>query len=162
MIVTLGVENLIVINTKGAVLIADKDQCELIKKNTTIASQIQFVENSIREYSLERRPWGHYRVLYSYAGYVVKQIVILPMEEISLQKHLLRSEHWVVVSGRGAVENESVLKEVVVDDYLYIAKDAVHRIRNTSEVEELKIIEVQIGAAHESDIVRLSDKYGRK
>lgn len=107
------------------------------------------------------KPWGYYRVLGRGDGFLVKQIVIYPREQISLQLHNHRSEHWVVVKGQAKAIKGNQNFTISENQSFYISKGEKHRIHNPADVE-LWLIEVQYGAQLvESDIVRFEDQYGR-
>jgi len=107
------------------------------------------------------RPWGSYKTLGAEKNFQVKVIYVSPQGKLSLQKHLHRSEHWIVVKGQVKVtkgENESIKN---VSDHIFIAKEEVHRIENPTDSEAI-LIEVQLGDyLGEDDIIRLDDIYGR-
>ncbi len=108
------------------------------------------------------RPWGSYTVLEQGDTYKIKKVVVNPNERLSLQKHLHRSEHWVVVSGTAKVTcgvNELVLN---VNESTYVPLGTDHRLENPGRIP-LVIIEVQNGEyLEEDDIVRYEDDYGRE
>jgi mannose-6-phosphate isomerase-like protein (cupin superfamily) len=108
----------------------------------------------------DTRPWGKWEAYLKEAGYCVKRLVVSPGKRTSLQKHRRRSEHWVVVAGRGRILVNGQTREVAVGDTAYVAQDEEHRIENHA-VDPLVIIETQIGECDESDISRLSDDWGR-
>jgi mannose-6-phosphate isomerase-like protein (cupin superfamily) len=109
----------------------------------------------------EERPWGFYEILTEKPGYKVKRITVLPQEEISLQRHAHRSEHWYIVSGEGlATKNDDQIRVLAGDSVDLSAKD-IHRIRNIGG-QNLVFIEIAQGDyLGEDDIERLEDKYGR-
>lgn len=109
----------------------------------------------------EQRPWGNYTILDEGIGYKVKRIIVNPGMRLSLQSHNKRSEHWVIVQGRGKVQVNEIVKEVVYNDVIYIPKEALHRIENTGQ-DTLIFIETQVGDyLGEDDIIRYSDDFGR-
>ncbi len=111
--------------------------------------------------SFEERPWGNYQVLLKNPGFQVKRIEIKPGLQFSLQKHLKRSEKWIVVSGQGLATVGSAQHKVSPGDFLEIPCGEVHRMKNTG-TESLVIIEVQFGHyLGEDDIVRLQDDFNR-
>lgn len=122
---------------------------------------IQMDEN-LQDYEIYGCPWGFYKTTILNSFYQSKVIEVMPMQSLSLQKHLKREEHWIVVNGNGSVQiGESVLP-VQGGSYLFIPKGCRHRIQNTSETENLIFIEVQRGEYFgEDDIIRYDDKYGR-
>ena len=109
------------------------------------------------------RPWGWYESLTELAGYKVKRIQVLPGQQLSLQKHRQRAEHWTVVLGTATVTLGEQVTELKVGQHCDIAVGQVHRLRNPSGSAVLEIIEVQWGNyLGEDDIVRLQDDYGRR
>ncbi|MFH0856280.1 MAG: phosphomannose isomerase type II C-terminal cupin domain [bacterium] len=111
--------------------------------------------------SIGERPWGRYEVLIEQERYKVKKISVLPNSRLSLQSHLHRSEHWVVVRGVAKVHvggNDLVLNE---NESTFIPAGAVHRLENIGKID-LEIIEVQTGSyVGEDDITRYEDDYDR-
>lgn len=115
---------------------------------------------------MEQRPWGYFENLHTGKDYLVKKIVIYPGKRFSLQRHKKRDEHWVVVQGTGNVmqsSNAGFMDEydLEVGSAVYISKNQLHRLHNTSETEDFIIIEVQQGVCDENDIERLEDDFGR-
>jgi mannose-1-phosphate guanylyltransferase / mannose-6-phosphate isomerase len=107
------------------------------------------------------RPWGTYQSLLEEKGYQIKKIVVHPNEQLSLQYHHQRSEHWVVTQGEGIVEINKKKHDAKKGDYFFIPLKAVHRLSNPGK-EPLIIVEIQSGDyLGEDDIVRLEDSYGR-
>jgi mannose-1-phosphate guanylyltransferase/mannose-6-phosphate isomerase len=107
------------------------------------------------------RPWGNWQLLDEGEGYKVKRIDVKPGQRLSLQYHERRSEHWVVVAGRGRVTIGEETLEVEPGRRLFIPKRGPHRIENIGQ-EIFKVIEVQLGEyLGEDDIVRIQDDYGR-
>ena len=106
------------------------------------------------------RPWGRWEEYLNEDGYRVKRIIVHPGERLSLQKHLHRSENWVIVSGEGVFTLDGTDRRVAPGDTPHIPVEGVHRIRNTGK-EPLVIIETQLGRCDEEDIIRLEDDYGR-
>ena len=107
------------------------------------------------------RPWGWYETVSEAPGHKIKRIGVLPGQQISLQKHLSRSEHWVVVRGTARVTLGADTFDLTVGQHCDIAKGQVHRLGNLGGAL-LEIVEVQFGAyLGEDDIVRLGDDYGR-
>jgi mannose-1-phosphate guanylyltransferase/mannose-6-phosphate isomerase len=158
-IATYGVDNLVIVATRDAVLVARKDNAHSLK---TLVEHVRktnpkLVAENCRVY----RPWGMYESVNSGQRYQVKCIHVKPGEKLSLQMHYHRAEHWVVVSGTAKVvcdDKESILTE---NQSVYIPYGSVHRIENPGKID-LEIIEVQSGAyLGEDDIVRFEDQYGR-
>lgn len=121
------------------------------------------MQTSTRTETIERtqRPWGWYETVSEVAGNKIKRIGVLPGQQLSLQKHHQRSEHWVVVQGCARVTLGEREFELPLGGHCDIAVGQVHRLANTS-TEPVEIVEVQFGAyLGEDDIVRLQDNYGR-
>lgn len=159
LVVAINVDNLVIVQTKDAVLVADKDKVQNVK---FIVEQLK-AENR-DEYRLHRevyRPWGKYDSIDSGSRYKVKCITIKPKEKLSLQKHYHRSEHWVVVQGTAKVTKDDAVEYIYENQSMYIPIGAVHSLENPGKLP-LVIIEIQSGAyLDEDDIVRFDDKYGR-
>lgn len=114
------------------------------------------------EHEIYNRPWGYYKstILTSHAQ--GKVITVFPKSELSLQKHKKREEHWVIIKGKGKVVLGESLIDVYPGKYIYIPKGCKHQIINDSD-ENIIFSEVQLGEYFgEDDIIRYSDKYGRK
>lgn len=125
--------------------------------------KIQFSFESIKKsrQSKIERSWGNYVVLEEGRGYKIKIIEVNPGHRLSLQKHLHRSEHWVVLSGIAKVTNGETEKIIHINESTYIPKNMVHRLENPGRIP-LKIIEIQNGEyLEEDDIERFEDDYGR-
>jgi len=154
------VQNLLVVDTKDALLIAKKGSSQKVKE------VYKHFSNSLPEicetHTSVYRPWGSYEVLGEGSGYKMKKIVVKPGKRLSLQKHFKRNEHWVVVEGEALVTidgNEAPLKQ---NESIYIKSGQIHRLENTAN-SDLIVIEVQTGEyLGEDDIVRISDDYDRK
>ena len=107
------------------------------------------------------RPWGTYEILSSGSGYQIKKLVILQNQKISLQYHKQRSEHWIVIAGRGQAICGNRNISIKPGSHIFVGKNTVHRLENNKS-GDLVIIEVQMGNyLEEGDIVRLQDEYGR-
>ena len=108
------------------------------------------------------KPWGYYETLYIEETYLVKKIVVYPMQRISLQSHKYRVEHWAIVEGKGELRLETDIHSVVYNDTVTVPIGVKHRIENTDEEADLVFIETQIGyTVSEDDIIRYEDDYGR-
>lgn len=108
-----------------------------------------------------KRPWGYYTVLNTGKGFKVKLVEVLPGRRLSLQRHVSRSEHWVVVRGKARITNGTSVLVLTENQSTYIPKQGVHRLENVKN-GVLKIIEVQCGdRLRESDIERLDDDFKR-
>jgi len=155
----LGVDNLVVVETPDAVMIADKHQAENIK---TIVSKLQKEERD--EAIVHRkcyRPWGYYDAIDQGQRFQVKRITVNPGASLSLQLHHHRAEHWIVVKGTAEVTCGDVVSLVSENESTYIPLGTQHRLSNPGRVP-LEIVEIQSGSyLGEDDIVRLQDNYNR-
>ncbi|MBF0495774.1 MAG: phosphomannose isomerase type II C-terminal cupin domain [Deltaproteobacteria bacterium] len=106
------------------------------------------------------RPWGCWEEYIDERGYRVKRIIISSGKRFSLQYHHLRSEHWVIVQGRGRLTIDDSQRDVSVGDYVFIPVNCQHRLENIDE-ENLVFIVIQLGKCLEEDIVRLEDDWNR-
>nr|AXL05066.1 mannose-1-phosphate guanylyltransferase [Aeromonas hydrophila] len=154
-----GVSNLVVVQTKDAVLVVKQDNVQDVKKI------VEELKNTGRgEYKVHRevyRPWGKFDSIDSGSRYQVKHITVKPGEKMSLQKHHHRAEHWIVVSGTAKVTNGERTFLVTENESTFIPIGAVHSLENPGKVP-LELIEVQSGPyLAEDDVIRLEDKYGR-
>ena len=109
----------------------------------------------------DNRPWGRWEEYIFEPSYRVKRIVVYPGKRLSLQRHKLRAEVWVIVSGSGIMTLDDKTFPVKTGDVIQIPKMGIHRLENDSEVTSLVYIETQIGICPEDDIERLADDYGR-
>ena len=154
-----GIEDLMVIETKDAVLVARKDMDQSVKKIVETLKQHQRSEHlNHREVY---RPWGKYDSIDMESRYQVKRITVNPGQKLSIQMHHHRSEHWVVVSGTALVGIDGVERLVSENESVYIPLGATHFLSNPGKIP-LEVIEIQSGAyLGEDDIVRFEDVYGR-
>jgi len=154
-----GVQDLIVIETPDAVLVADKNRSQDVKN---IVTQLQASKRE--EHTLHRkvhRPWGWYDSIDEGGRFKVKRIQVKPKASLSLQKHHHRAEHWIVVTGTAEITNGDQVLTLTENQSTYIPLGAVHRLVNPGSIP-LEIIEVQSGSyLGEDDIVRFEDTYGR-
>lgn len=154
-----GVDNLIIIDTPDALLVADRRHAQDVK-HLYVALKMQGHE-AHRLHRTVHRPWGTYTVLEEGERYKIKRIVVKPGASLSLQMHHHRSEHWVVVSGMAKVVNGTTEKLVATNESTYIPAGHPHRVSNPGVID-LVMIEVQSGDyLGEDDIVRFEDHYGR-
>lgn len=159
LVATLGVDNLMIINTPDAILVADKNQAQQVK------SIITQIEKQKRKEHLQHReiyrPWGCYDAIDDGDRYQVNLIRVKPGGSLSLQVHHHRAEHWIVVKGTALVkkgDEEYLLSE---NESTYIPVGIAHRLSNPGKIP-LEIVEVQSGPyLEEDDVVRLEDSYGR-
>lgn len=155
----LGMDDVVVVVTDDAVLIAAKNRAQEVKALRDRLVQARRAEAS--SHTCVYRPWGHYRTLQMGECFQVKCITVRPGGLLSLQKHYHRAEHWVVVNGTALVTRDSEELLLRENESLYIQLGAVHRLANPGKVP-LNLIEVQSGAyLGEDDIVRFEDTYGR-
>ena len=160
LVATLGLENIVVVETPDAVLVADKDQVQDVKK--LVQSLNGRARNEAMEHRKVFRPWGNYDSVDSGKRFQVKRITVNPGEVLSLQKHFHRAEHWVVVSGTAEITRDDEVFILTENQSTYIPLGAVHRLVNPGSIP-LELVEVQSGSyLGEDDIVRLSDNYGRE
>lgn len=154
-----GVENLIVIDTADALLVADKHRAQEVKH---IYNQLKDIGHDAHKiHRTVHRPWGTYTVLETGKHFKIKRIEVRPGRSISLQLHHHRSEHWVVVKGTAQVLNNTDTFTLNINESTYIPATHKHRLENVGS-EPLVIIEVQTGSyLDEDDIVRFKDAYGR-
>jgi len=160
MVAAVGVDNLVIVDTPDALLVARADQVQDVKK---VAQQLKLENHdSYRLHKTVHRPWGSYTVLEEGEGFKMKRIVVKPGASLSLQMHYHRSEHWIVVSGTAKVVNGDRDLLVRTNESTYIPAGNKHRLENPGRVD-LVMIEVQSGTyLEEDDIVRFEDKYGRE
>lgn len=159
LISTVGVNNLIIVQTKDALLVAQQDNVQDIKKIVEILKKQKRSEHiSHREVY---RPWGRYDSVERGDRYQVKRITVKPGECLSTQMHHHRAEHWVVVAGTAKVTCGERTFFVTENESTFIPIGTVHTLENPGKIP-LEVIEIQSGVyLGDDDIVRLSDKYGR-
>ncbi|WP_111642036.1 mannose-1-phosphate guanylyltransferase/mannose-6-phosphate isomerase [Marinimicrobium alkaliphilum] len=155
----LGVEDLIVVDTEDALLVARKDHAQNVKE---VVSKLKKAGNGLQQFHRTvHRPWGTFTVIEEGLGFKIKRIEVKPGASLSLQMHHHRSEHWIVVSGTAKVvngEQEILLRE---NESTFIPMGHKHRLANPGLIN-LVLIEVQSGSyLGEDDIVRFEDTYGR-
>jgi mannose-1-phosphate guanylyltransferase/mannose-6-phosphate isomerase len=159
LIAAVGLEDLLVVETDDAILIARRGDAQKVKDVVGILDASGRQEAA--EHTTTYRPWGSYTILEDGPRYKIKRIVVNRGERLSLQMHYHRSEHWVVIKGTAKVQIGELEKHVHENESVYIPKSTLHRLENPGKVP-LEIIEVQNGEyVEEDDIVRLSDQYGR-
>jgi len=159
LIAAVGVSDLVIIETKDAVLITEKQHSQNIKNIVDKLKKEKRSESDI--HTKVHRPWGFYDSIECGKGFQVKRIQVNPGSKLSLQKHQHRAEHWIISSGEATVtcgENTFKLKE---NQSTFIPKGEIHRLENQKEIP-LEIIEIQTGNyLGEDDIIRLEDDYER-
>lgn len=160
LVTVLGLDDVIVVETHDAVMVAHKDQAQKVK---TIVEEL--TRQNRKEVETHRkcyRPWGNYDSVDMGDRFQVKRILVNPGASLSLQMHYHRAEHWVVVSGTAEVTRDDEVMLLGENESTFIPLGSVHRLRNPGRVP-LEIIEVQSGAyLEEDDIIRLQDTYNRK
>ena len=159
LVALLGVEDLVVIETKDAVLVADRRAVQDVKQ---VVDRIK--RDGRGEHLNHRqvyRPWGHYDSIDFGGRHQVKRITVKPGAKLSVQMHHHRAEHWVVVRGTAKVHRDDEIIMLSENQSTYIPLGAVHALENPGKID-LELIEVQSGSyLGEDDIVRLEDRYGR-
>jgi mannose-1-phosphate guanylyltransferase/mannose-1-phosphate guanylyltransferase/mannose-6-phosphate isomerase len=161
MVATIGIHDLIIVNTEDALLVCNNEKTQDVKKI------VEYLKKEKREeYILHKkvfRPWGYYINVEGndHSGFKIKRIAVYPGKRLSLQSHNRRSEHWVIAKGKAKVQvgNEEFILEK--DQHIYIPLQALHRIENVGS-ELMEFTETQIGDyLGEDDIVRYEDDFGR-
>jgi mannose-1-phosphate guanylyltransferase/mannose-6-phosphate isomerase len=156
---TVGIENLVIIETADVVLVSSREHCQEVKQ---IVSQLE--EKMREEKDLHRkvnRPWGWYDTVDEGERFKVKRIQVKPGASLSLQMHHHRAEHWIVVKGIAEVTSGEKIIRLKENDSAFIPQTEKHRLSNPG-TEPLEIIEVQLGDyLREDDIVRFEDRYQR-
>ena len=159
LVATLGVKDLVIVETKDALLVAHKDKVQDVKK---VVERIR--DDGRHEHMNHRevyRPWGVYDSIDNGNRYQVKRITVKPGAKLSVQMHHHRAEHWIVVSGTAKVTNGEKSYLVTENQSTYIPIGQKHCLENPGVID-LELIEVQSGSyLGEDDIVRFEDSYGR-
>lgn len=158
-IVSVDVENLIIVDTPDALLITKKGSSQRVRE---VVDKLKIEESDLHNIHLKaHRPWGNYTVLEDSDRYKIKKLVVKPGKRLSLQKHYHRNEHWVVVSGTAKITLDKEVKIVKTNESFYIPMGEEHRLENPGKIP-LVIIEVQVGDyLGEDDIVRIEDDFNR-
>jgi mannose-1-phosphate guanylyltransferase / mannose-6-phosphate isomerase len=159
MVAAVGVDELIVVETPDAVLVAKKDRAQDVRAVTQFLQREE--RHELRHHQRVHRPWGTFESIGHGARYQVKRLVVKPGEALSLQMHHHRAEHWVVVSGTARVTCDERVFLLTENQSTYLPVGARHRLENPGTIP-LEIIEVQSGSyLGEDDIVRFEDAYNR-
>ncbi|RNE90057.1 mannose-1-phosphate guanylyltransferase/mannose-6-phosphate isomerase [Marichromatium sp. AB31] len=159
MLAAIGVNDLIVVETPDAVLVADKAHAQDVKAVTESLRRDQ--RNEYRHHQRVHRPWGAYESIDQGARYQVKRLTVKPGESLSLQMHHHRAEHWIVVSGTARVTCGEETFLLTENQSTYIPVGTRHRLENPGTIP-LELVEVQSGSyLGEDDIVRYEDRYNR-
>src|SRR5262249_21328889 len=159
LVATLGVRDLIIVDTSDALLVAEKSKAQQVAKIVARLRQSNRREHG--QHLRNLRPWGYFESLSVGTRFQVKLLGVKPGERLSMQMHYHRSEHWTVVCGTAKVTIGSVEQIVRENESVYIPATEWHRLENLGKVP-LQVIEVQIGTyLGEDDIVRSDDIYHR-
>jgi mannose-1-phosphate guanylyltransferase / mannose-6-phosphate isomerase len=155
----LGVNDTIVVDTGDALLVADTRKSDRVNE---LVKQFKAKSDPIVDYPRQvHRPWGSYLELERSQFFRIKRLTVKPGEQISLQKHLHRSEHWIVVSGLADVQLDGKKYQFKRGESTYVPEGMKHRLGNSGKIP-LEVIEVQIGEyLEEDDIIRYNDRYKR-
>jgi mannose-1-phosphate guanylyltransferase len=159
LISVVGLDDVVVVETKDAVLVAHKDKVQDIKN---VVNQLKAEHRPEWEFHREVfRPWGSYDSIDNGERFQVKRITVKPGEKLSVQMHHHRAEHWIVVSGTAKVTNGEQTLLLSENQSTYIPIGVIHALENPGKIP-LELIEVQSGTyLGEDDIIRFSDRYGR-
>ena len=159
LISVVGLSDVVVVETKDAVLVAHKDKVQNIKN---VVNRLKAEKRPEFEFHREVfRPWGSYDSIDNGARFQVKRITVKPGEKLSVQMHHHRAEHWIVVTGTAKVTNGEQTLLLCENQSTYIPVGVIHALENPGKIP-LELIEVQSGTyLGEDDIVRFSDRYGR-
>jgi len=159
LVATLGLENLVIVDTPDALLVADKGRAQDVGRLVAKLKERNRTEHA--QHVREHRPWGYFEPLNIGPRFQVKRLFVKPGGKLSLQMHHHRSEHWVVVKGTAKVTIGDTVKLVGENESAYITATQWHRLENPGKVP-LEIIEVQLGTyLGEDDIIRSEDVYNR-
>lgn len=159
LVTVLGLEDVVVVETKDAIMIAHKDKVQDVKK--LVARLDAQARPETQNHCAVYRPWGWYDSVDMGGRFQVKRICVNPGASLSLQMHHHRAEHWIVVSGTAQVTCNEKTFLLTENQSTYIPVTSVHRLANPGKIP-LEIIEVQSGSyLGEDDIERLDDVYGR-
>ncbi|WP_394200827.1 mannose-1-phosphate guanylyltransferase/mannose-6-phosphate isomerase [Shewanella waksmanii] len=160
LVAAVGLNNIVIVETDDALLVADKDNVQDVKH--IVKSLKQRNRSETKHHRQVFRPWGKYDSIDAGHRYQVKRITVKPGAKLSVQMHHHRAEHWVVVSGTAKVTNGDTEILLTENQSTFIPVGVVHALENPGKVD-LELIEVQSGSyLGEDDIVRLDDRYGRK
>lgn len=159
LVATVGLNNMLVIETPDAVLVASKDNAQDVKNIYSLLKNNG--HSTYKEHLTVKRPWGSYTVLEEGPNFKIKRIEVKPDSSLSLQMHQHRSEHWIVIEGCATIFNDGLEKKLFANESTFIPAGHKHRLTNDTE-KNVIIIEVQTGHyLGEDDIIRINDIYGR-
>jgi mannose-1-phosphate guanylyltransferase len=157
-IATVDIDDMIIVDTGDALLISKKGSSQKVKK---VVEEIRKSTELHNIHLTAHRPWGTYTILEDTPGYKIKRIMVKPGKRLSLQKHLHRNEHWIVVSGTATVTVGEKTFSIHPNESTYIKAGELHRLANLGKIP-LTIIEAQVGEyTGEDDIVRYEDDFNR-
>ena len=159
-IATIGLENIVIVNTRDALLVADKNQSQDVKK---VLENFDDKDDLKIVHAKAYRPWGWYINVEGddYSGYKVKRIGVYPGKRLSLQSHNNRSDPWVICKGKARVQLDDDYIEMGPNEHVFIPVKSLHRMENIGD-EIVEFVETQIGEyLGEDDIVRYEDDFGR-
>lgn len=158
-VVGIGLKDILVVATGDAVLVADRNRAQEVKKAVEVLKARG--AKQAEAFPIDHRPWGWFETLALSERFQVKRIVVHPGAALSLQSHVHRSEHWIVVAGTARVTIDDTQRLVTENQSVYIPLGAVHRMENPGKVP-MVLIEVQTGIyLGEDDIIRYEDVYAR-
>ena len=155
----LGLDNIVAVATDDAILVASADRLQDVRE---VVNALQLAgAPEATEHLKDYRPWGWFERLVSMPGYQVKRLYVYPGSKLSLQSHMHRSEHWVVVSGCATVCRDDEMFVLESNESIFIKAKQIHRLANETD-KPLIVIEVQTGIyLGEDDIIRYDDVYQR-
>ncbi len=158
-VATIGIEDLLVVNSMDALLICKKGQTQKVKY---VTEALKNRNDSRTEYqTYDYRPWGYYEILKEEKNYKVKKLMVNPGKKTSYQLHQKRNEHWIVINGTAKVTIDNKQIFIYAGDSIHITSNQKHRLENPDKTI-LEIIEIQTGEyLGEDDIIRIDDEYGR-
>ncbi len=157
LVAALGIQDMVIIETEDSVLVMPRSEAQHVKEVVAALQSLSVVD----EPQTMERPWGQYTILESGERFKIKKITVHPQQKLSLQMHMHRSEHWVVVRGTAEVTIQDRKQIVHEGQSIFVPKSAMHRVANPGKID-LEIIEVQVGEyLGEDDILRIEDIYGR-
>ena len=160
LVVGIGLENLVIVETKDAVLVSNKNYAQNVKNIVSLMNKKGF--NEANNHKVVFRPWGSFVSIEEGKTWQIKKIEVNPESSLSLQMHFHRSEHWIVVNGTAKVEIGNLEKIIGPNESVYVPLGAKHRLSNPTKLP-LTLIEIQSGSyLGEDDIKRFEDKYGRE
>ena len=159
LVVSIGLENVVIVETRDAVLVSKKNCLDSLKEVVSSLNKKGFDE--AQNHKKVYRPWGSFLSLEAGDSWQIKKIDVNPGASLSLQKHLHRSEHWVVVCGTAKIEIGNIEKRIGTNESAYIPLGVKHRLSNPTDLP-LVLIEIQSGSyLGEDDIERFEDLYQR-